>query len=209
MTVLQDVPNVGADSLRRLLDSVFASPAYRWDTREDPFGPVRRVWLAVGDYVVRLREQNPSAARALTWALVAVLVMILSHAAWVAVQTVRAGSRRALQEAMGPVTAPRDATWFASEARRLANEGRYVDAMQADFLRLMLELDARRVTQFHPSKTPHEYVRDAVLSEARRVELREVVRSLYAYAFARVPCGPDDFDRWSERTVADHFAPAH
>ena len=209
MTVVQGVPNVRADSLRSVLDSVFAAPAYRWETPEDPFGPVRRAWLAVGGYLDRLREQNPSAARALTWVLVAVLVMILLHAAWVAVQTVRAGSRRALRDAMGPVSVPRDAAWFASEAQRLASEGRYADAMQADFLRLVLELDARRVTHFHPSKTPNEYVRDAALSDARRVELRELVRSLYAYAFARVPCGAADFDSWRQRTEVDRYAPSH
>ena len=70
----QGVPPARADSLRATLDSVFAAPAYRWETREDPFGPLRRLWMAVGEWLSQLQRDNPQAYRALTWALVAVVL---------------------------------------------------------------------------------------------------------------------------------------
>lgn len=205
----QAVAQARADSLRATLDSVFAAPDYRWETREDPFGPIRRLWLAVGEWVAQLQRDNPQAYRALIWLLVAVLVVILAHAAWVAVRTVRAGSRRTQRDVVGPVSVPRDASWYAAESARLAAAGDFVAAMQADFLRLVLELDARQVMRFHPSKTPSEYVRDATLSEDGRHALRTLVRTMYAYAFARVPLDRAEYDRWRADAVAERYARAH
>ena len=205
----QEVPLARADSLRATLDSVFAAPAYRWETREDPFGPLRRLWMAVGEWLSQLQRDNPQAYRALTWALVAVLVVILAHAAWVAVRTVRGGSRRAQRDVLGPQSAPRDAAWYAQESARLAAAGDFVAAMQADFLRLVLELDARQVMRFHPSRTPSEYVRDATLSEEGRLALRALVRAMYAHAFARVPLDRAAYDRWRADAVAERYARAH
>lgn len=207
--MLQATASARADSLRATLDSVFASPAYRWETREDPFGALRRLWLATGEYLARLREQNPAAFRTLTWLLVAVLAAILAHAVWVAVRTVRGGSRRLQAETGGPLPAPRDAAWYAGEAARLAQAGDFVAAMQADFLRFILELDARRVVAFHPSKTPSEYARDATLGADGRRALGALVREMYAHAFARVPCDRAAYDAWRARAMAERYAPAN
>ena len=67
--MLQGLARARDDSLRAILDSVFATPAYRWETREDPFGMLRRLWGATGDAMDRLRAQNPDAVRLLTWLL--------------------------------------------------------------------------------------------------------------------------------------------
>jgi hypothetical protein len=204
--LVQGIPTARADTLRNALDSVFAAPAYRWETREDPFGPIRRAWLLATDYLDRLRHTNPQAFRALTWLLAVVLVLILAHAAWVSIKTVRAGSRRVQRDVAGPSTVPRDAAWYARESSRLAAAGEYVAAMQADFLRLVLELDGRRVMRYHPSKTPSEYVRDAALTESGRAALRSLVREMYVHAFAHVPLDRDGYDRWRSRAVAEHYA---
>lgn len=207
--MLQATAAARGDSLRATLDSVFASPAYRWETREDPFGALRRVWYATGEYLARLREQNPDAFRLLTWLLVAVLMAILAHAAWIALRTVRGGSRQMQPARGGALPAPRDAAWHAREAARLAQGGDYVAAMQADFLRLVLELDARRVVAFHPSKTPSEYARDSALGDEGRRALGTLVREMYAHAFARVPCDRAAYDAWRARAMVDRYATAH
>lgn len=209
MTV-QTVTAAGrADSLRATLDSVFAMPAYRWETREDPFGALRRLWVATGEYLAHLRAQNPVAFRMLTWLLVAVLVVIIAHAVWVAVRTVRGGSRRVQSAAPYAIPAPRDAAWYGRESARLAQEGAFAAAMQADFLRLILELDARRLVAFHPSTTPSEYARDAMLSDDGRRALHALVRAMYAHAFAHVPCDRATFEAWRSQADADRYASAH
>ncbi|ODT04173.1 MAG: hypothetical protein ABS52_05845 [Gemmatimonadetes bacterium SCN 70-22] len=209
MTAVQPTEAARTDSLHAILDSVFASPAYRWEGREDPFGTLRRLWFATGEYLQRLREQNPDAYRLLMWALVAVLLAILAHAAWVALRTIRRGSGQPEERGGAAIAAPRDAGWYASEAARLAGEGDYVAAMQADFLRLVLELDARRVVAFHPSKTPSEYARDASLTDEGRRALLALVRELYGHAFARVPCDRAAYESWRARALAERYAPAH
>jgi hypothetical protein len=96
----------------------------------------------------------------------------------------------------------RGAAWYRAEADRLAGAGKYREAIQADFTALILALDSRRLVRFHPSKTPGEYV-------AERSDLGGVVRALYAYLFARAPCGPAEFGAWRDLTRAvDHAATA-
>ena len=207
--MLQGLARARDDSLRAILDSVFATPAYRWETREDPFGMLRRLWGATGDAMDRLRAQNPDAVRLLTWLLVAILVLIVTHAAWVAWRTIRGGSRGELATVASPAIVPRDAAWYANEAARLSGAGQFAAAMQADFLRLVLELDARRVLHFHPSRTPSEYARDPALTEDGRTALRILVREMYAHAFARVPLDRAQYEAWRACAVAERYAPAH
>jgi hypothetical protein len=193
--------------LRAALDSVFAAPVYRWETHRDRLIPLRRLWDAWREWLDRLGTESPTTLRLLTWLLVAILVAIFVHAAWIAATAIRAGKRSTRADG-GPRTPTRDAAWYRAEADRLAAAGRYAEALQADFLRLMLELDARSVLRFHPSRTPNEYVREAALSEERRLELRDLVRTLYAYAFARVPCDRDAFDAWRRRATPERYARA-
>jgi hypothetical protein len=205
---LQPAGPARGDSLRAIIDTVFAGREYRWETREDPFGVVRRLWGSLLSFFERLRDQNPDAYRLTIWLLVGVLLLILGHAAWVAVRTMRGGGQRPLGEVAGPTSAPRDAAWYAAEAARLAQGGDYVAAMQADFLRLVLQLDARRVMAFHPSKTPSEYVREPALGVDARRDLRALVNEMYAYAFARVPLDRERYERWRDAAHADRYAPA-
>lgn len=198
-----------SDSLRTAIDAVLAQGRYQVAAPRDPWAPVRRLWTLTLDTLERLRTDNPLAYRALVWLLVAVLLAIVAHAMWVAARTIQAGSAAEAKERLQPVSAPRDAEWYAREAARLAAAGRFADAMQADFLRLMLELDARNVTRFHPSRTPGEYARDPRLTAESRDELRSLVRSLYAYAFARVPADASAWATWRARATVDRYAPAH
>lgn len=200
---------VQSDSLRTLIDSVLADPRYQVAATRDSWAPVRRLWLATVEAIESLQANNPVAYKLLVWSLIAVLAIIVGHAIWVAARTIRAGSARTPVRPREIVSEPRDAVWYANEAEKLASRGLYPEAMQADFLRLMLELDARNLTVFHPSKTPAEYVRDAKLSDVPRSELRELVRYLYACAFGSEPAGASAWESWKARATSDRYAAAH
>jgi Domain of unknown function (DUF4129) len=206
--VLQEA-QAPTDSLRAVLDSVFADPAYRWVDRPHPLAFLARWWDAARRWLLGLEQSQPTLYWLVVWLLIGVLVVIVVHAFWVMAETLRAagapaegGTREATPEVRG-------AAWYRREARDLAREGRYPEAMQADFLGLVLELDQRRVLRFHPSKTPGEYTGEAQLGEPARSAFRDLVRSLYRYAFAREPCGPEDFAAWLERSGVDRYAAAH
>jgi hypothetical protein len=197
----------GTERLRAVIDSVFAGQQYRWETPLDPFAPLRRAWVWLVGWLQGLRAESPSAYWALIALLVVVLAAILGHAAWVAWRTVSGDAAAELRGA-APRREVRDAAWYAREAERLAAAGRYAEAMQADFLRLVLQLDARQLVRFHPSRTPNEYAREATLSPEARRELGELVRRLSAYVFARVPCGAAELREWQSRAAPERYARA-
>ncbi len=201
-------PVPGPDSLRVVLDSVFAAPAYRWEAPPRWLTLLGSWWDALGDTIAQLEATHPDLFRALLWVLLAILVAIFVHAGWIMVRTIQASRAPALGGAAA-APAARDAPWYRAEARRLAGLGRYPEAMQADFLALVLDLDTRRVLRFHPSKTPAEYLTDPGLGGGARPAFGELVQALYGYAFARRPCGPADYAAWLEAARPDRYAAAH
>ncbi len=196
-----------ADSLRAVLDTVFAHRDYRWQERRDPVSAFSRWMQGFQRWLTELHEAHPLVFR---WLLIGLLVMVLAivaHALWVFFRTVRSGAR----EGEAPVQGGgkrRDGEWYRREADRLAGQGRYAEAIQADFLALVLALDGVHLLKFHPSKTPAEYSMEAKLAGERREEFRELVRRLYGYAFARRPCGPIEFEDWRARAALERYAPA-
>lgn len=197
------------DSLRAALDSVFAQSAYQWEAPRDPFAFIARAWNAARDWIASMQEQNPMLVRALWWVLLAVLALILLHAAWIAMRTFRGAHAPEDARSPGRTAIQRDAAWYRCEADRLASQERYTEALQADFLRLVLELDARRLLHFHPSRTPNEYVADPALPAGARAPFGILVRALYRYAFAGVPCGAVEFAQWRRDAASDRYARAH
>ncbi len=205
--LLQDT-RIPADSLRGLIDTVLSGSAYQQRLREDPWAPMRRAWMSLMDWIDALRASNPMAYSALIWTMVGVLLLIVAHAAWVAARTIHAGTARAAGDVPESRVVARDAAWYAREAERLAGETRYAEAMQADFLRLVLELDGREVTRYHPSKTPIEYAREARISDEARQAFRDLIRVLYTHAFARIPASEATWLDWRTAAAADRYAPA-
>ena len=196
------------DSLRAVLDSVFAAPAYRWVDQPEPWYAFLIRWLqAASAWVLGLRESHPLGFRLFLAGLVLVLVVILVHAGWVLLHTIRAGPRpEALPDRS---VGRRDRSWYRREADRLAQEGRFVEAIQADFLALVLALDAEGLLRFHPGKTPGEYTRESRLAPGARQEFQALVQTLYGFAFARRPCGRDDFERWRAAARPERYAGAY
>ncbi len=194
------------DSLRAVLDSVFAGPAYRWVERPDPLSEVRRWFAVVTHWLQNLQEANPGAFRLLFAGMIVVLVAILVHAGWVLVRTIRPRPAESGPLPLRP--ARRDAAWYRDEAERLAGAGRFAEAMQSDFIALILALDTAQVVRFHPARTPREYTRDPGLGPAQRADLADLVGILYRHVFAREPCGQAEYREWRERVMPERYAPA-
>ena len=197
-----------ADSLRAVLDTVFAAPAYDWQVRPHPLAFLARWWRALVDWLFDLKQTNPALYAVVFWVLVTIVVAILGHAAYVRVQTVRAAQRPAAAR-LADAPARRDARWFRAEAERHAAAGRHALAMQADFLALALELDQRALVRYHPSTPPAEYAREARLGEAARGEFRELVRGLYRVAFGGAAVTADEVAAWRARSDVGRYAGAH
>ncbi len=152
-----------ADSLRAVLDAVFAAPDYRWIERTDPLAFFSRWITALRQWLFDLQEGYPTLYRLMLGAMLVLVVAIFLHAAWVFVRTLQA-SRVSGGGPPDQAAAPRrDREWYRRQAERLAAEGRFAEAAQHEFLALILALDGRSLLRFHPSKTPAEYGREARL----------------------------------------------
>jgi hypothetical protein len=195
------------DSLRTILDSVFARAEYQWVQRPEPLATLRHAWAAFKHWLGGLDDAHPLGFRVVIYLLLALVLALVLHAAWTFFTTV--GSAETSVADTPPGFVPRGQGWYRAEADRLAATGRFVEAIQLDFLALVLALDARSVLRFHPSKTPGEYARESRLAPAAREEFRDLVRRLYQYAFARSPCGPDEFADWRSRAAPERYAPAN
>lgn len=195
------------DSLRRVLDAVFDGAAYQWRDESAATVLLRRWRRQFFEWLDLLARDHPTLFQALIWGLVAILALIALHAVWVLVRTTRARPVVAGQKERAGRVVPRDAAWYARLAAALREQGRYAAAMQAEFMRLVLELDGRRVLRYHPSRTPREYLAD-LAAGPRRAEFGRLVDDLYRYAFAGEPCGRDDLASWASRADAERYAPA-
>ena len=196
------------DSLRAALDSVFAAPAYRWTRRPDALGLLRRWWFELTHWLQGLHDSHPLGYRIMLVAAVAILLAILIHTSWVFLRTISRGGTGHANASVAD-RPWHDEAWYRREADRLAADGRFAEAIQADFVALLLALDARRIVAFHPSKTPGEYAGEAGLAPDVVPAFRELVHLLYGYAFARWPCGPGEFSDWRARAATERYATAH
>lgn len=194
-------------AFRAVLDSVFATRAYRWADEPRPLGLLRRWWSELGDWLRELQAGNPVIFRLLVLGLFLALVLILAHAAWRVWRTVRA---TVPPPGVTPIHPPEahDADWYARAADRAAAEGRLAEALQLAFVAVALALDRQGLLQYHGSKTPAECVRDARLAPADRDRLGTMVSALYLHVFGGRPLAPDDYRRWRAAGAGPWHAPA-
>ena len=195
-------------ALRAVLDSVFASPAYRWAESPWLLRMWREWWGRLRDWLAVLRADNPAAFRLLVFALLIALILILAHGIWIVWRTLRDASVRAPATARPAEAGARDAAWYLREADRAAAEGRMAAALQLAFVGLALTLEAQGLLRYHASKTPAECARDARLAREDRERLRRLVRTLYGHVFGGHPFGPDDYRRWRADIGGPWHAPA-
>jgi len=196
-------PQVAADSLRAALRAVFAGREYRWTEPSGPWPWLVQWWPRLLEWLDRLHVASPVRYYVLFGLLTLLLVAILGHVVWVVRRSLRpAKPVRASGPGPGPV---RDAAWHRAEALRLSAAGRFAEALAHRFVSVVLDLDARRVVQFHPSKTPAEYAAEARLDEGGRSDLADLVASLYRHLFGGTPCDLEEWQRFDARAAGVGF----
>ena len=67
------------DSLRSVLDSVFAAPVYRWVERRDPLAGVIHAWLAIKEWFNNLQDTQPVLYHIVAYLLVAGVLALIAH----------------------------------------------------------------------------------------------------------------------------------
>lgn len=184
---------VAADSVRAVLREVFASSGYDWHTHRDPLRFLKDLFWNVVRWLSALHETHPVGYWALVGAMTVVLVALLVHLGYVLWQAFRPREHRDGIRSAAPV-AVRDAAWHLREARRLAANGQFREAVTHRFVALLLELDRRRVLRYDPSKTPAEYVDEAELDDQRRGALQILVTALYGHVFGGATCTAEDVE---------------
>ena len=198
---------VPADSIRVVLDRILAAPEYDWELRRHPLQFLLDWYRDALDWFDDLASSHPVAYWVVLGMLLGILVAILLHFGYLVVRALRprAMSGSAPSVVLRP---PRDATWHLEEARRLALEGRYSEALAHRFVALVLELEKGSVLRYHPSKTPAEYVIEARLDSAASDEFRMLVAVLYAHLFGGAPCGEPAVAAFDHRAAAlvEHHA---
>lgn len=195
-------------TLRAALDSVFASPAYRWAETPYPIRILREWWSRLGEWLTALRADNPAAFRLLVLGLLVALALLLAHGAWVVWSTIRRAAVPRDTVLRPAAERGRDAAWYLREADRAAADGRIAEAMQLAFVGLALTLEAQGLLRYHASKTPAECAREARLAREDRDRLRALVRALYAHVFGGGRFAADDYRRWRADLARPWHAPA-
>ena len=118
------------DSLRAVLDSVFAAPQYRWVRRPDALASLRLWWAELKQWLQGLHDAHPIGYRVVLFAAVAILTAILIRIGWDFLRAMGSENNRA-NNAPGPDGPWHDEAWYRREADRLATRGRFADAIQA------------------------------------------------------------------------------
>ncbi len=191
------------DSLRAVLDSVFAGPAYDWTPRIDPLQWLARGWNLLTGWLAAFRDGNPVLYQWFLLGLVALLVAIIIHAGWTLMQTIRPRGRPVDYLATQPTPESHDAAWYRRYADQYAAEGQYAAAVQAGWHALVLDLDARGLVRYRQAKTPGEYPFESALDPDDRDRLRHLVEELYRFVFGRERCTREEYLAWQSRATGE------
>lgn len=188
------------DSLRAALDRVFSGSEYNWEAPPNPLAFLADLLNRIVRWLEALYDAHPVAYVVFLGVLTLVLIAILVHLGYLV--------WRALHPQTTPSSGPsaaaapaRDARWHLAEAARLARIGSYSEALAHRFFALVLELDARTMLAFHPSKTPAEYLGEVRLDASGRAVFAELVAALYRHLFAGAPCNQSQL-QWFEHEAS-------
>lgn len=187
---------IPGDSLRAVLDSVFAARAYRWEDQPDPLRWLREWAERIIQWLFALRVEHPTGYKLVVAAAGIAFVAILAHAGFILWRTF--GRTDAADDAVRATQAAevRDAEWHFLQADAAARAGRYREALRFLVGAVIVHLDELGVLKRRAGTTPAEYARAARLAGEDRERLTDLVRALYRHVYGGVPCGPDDYARW-------------
>jgi len=191
------------DSLRAVLESVFAEPAYDWRQRVDPLRWLVAGWNALTDWLAAFRDGNPVLYQWFLLGLTALLLMIVIHVAWTLVRTFQPAHQPSGPQHPRLEAERRDAAWYERRAEDLAVTGQYVAAIQAAWHALVMDLDARGLVRYRRAKTPGEYTLEPGLESADRDRLRRLVDDLYRFVFGRERCSEAEYLAWRSLAAGD------
>jgi hypothetical protein len=187
---------VPADSIRAVLERVFAQPRYDWGAAPHPFRWSLDLWRSLLAWLDHLQTAHPGVYYAFLGLMLGLLIAILTHFSLLVWRALKPKAPPASSTA-ALVSDVRNAVWHHLAARRLIAERRYAEALAHRFAAMMLELDRRGVVVFRPSKTPGEYRQEVRLDDEGRRTFGETVVALYRHVFGGVACTLEDVERFS------------
>jgi hypothetical protein len=174
---------------------VFAAPEYRWNEPRGWWEVISGWFRGILSGLDGLRDTHPLAYALIIVALIAVLLAVLTHLAYVMWKVL--GPKPAAPELARHAAIPRrDAGYYRREAERLAAHGAFADALACRFRALVLMLDGRQLLRFHPARTPAEYLGDVTADARARETLADLVSTLYRHLFGGVACTHGDVARF-------------
>ena len=195
---MQAVAQIPADSVRRVVRTVFTQPEYQWVARREPLLWLRRLWFRFIDWIDSLSRTHPFGYNALLGVLILILVLMLAHIGYVVWRITRRSTRESLPEGPGGAGILHDAAHHLARAAELASAGHYVEALGHRFLAVVLELDRVDALKFHASKTPAEYLWEVRLDDTGRASFVALVAVLYRHLFGAVPCPEAEYRAFGE-----------
>ena len=206
---MQAVAQIPADSVRRVVRTVFAQRDYEWVARREPLRWLKQLWYSFLEWIDSFSQTNPVSYNALLLALTLILVLLLAHIAYAIWRVTRQSARVALTEAGGGGII-HDAARHLARAEELARAGRYVEALGHRFLAVVLELDRAHALKFHASKTPAEYLWEVRLDDTGRASFSALIAALYRHLFGAVPCAEAEYRAFGEaaQQLTKHVVPA-
>lgn len=188
---------------------MFARPEYQWVERRNPLQWLLNLWNWFLDWLDVMQNTHPAGFKALFFALVLVLIVLLAHIGYVVWRITRPTARAPADRAAARAHRLADARAHLERAEALAREGRYAEALAHRFVAVVLDLERARALTFHPAKTPAEYVGEARLDAAGRESLAELVARLYRHLFGAVPCDERSYREFgaAAQLVVQHVVP--
>jgi len=209
LAAVQGATQLPADSVRRVVHTVFTRPEYQWVERRQPLHWLGQAIARFFDWISRFNDSYPVGSTLLAFLAGSLLVLILVHVGytiWKVVQSAGAGADRP-----GQVGSPvHDAASHLARAEEHARAGRYTEALGHRFLAVILELDRATALRFHASKTPAEYLSEVHLDSTGRQSFAVLVGRLYRHLFGALPCGEADYREFGAlaQELTRHVAPA-